>query len=315
MVEEVDVFVTLMAPATRRYVIITPVKNEAGLLPRTLDSVASQTIKPDRWIIVDDGSTDATAYLVEQFATRHPWVVLHRTGRAGPRQPGQAVIQAFREGLSLIDYTAYDLIVKLDADLCLPTTYFESLLTKFGLDPKLGIASGVYFELGGSRWGEVKMPSYHAAGASKMVRTACFSDIGGFVCSRGWDTVDEIRAQLCGWRTTHFRDIAFQHLKPEGSGIGSLRTNFMHGEIYYLTGGGGLFLVAKLFRRAISGRPFVLGALAMLFGYLNSAIVRKKRLVTNEETAHYKGLLNRRIVASLKMAVPAALAALGRGRS
>ena len=81
------------------------------------------------------------------------------------------------------------------------------------------------------------MPHYHAAGASKAVRRECFENIGGFITQRGWDTVDEIRARSRGWETTHFADLKMKHWKPEGTGMGLLRTSCMHGEIYYRTGG------------------------------------------------------------------------------
>src|SRR5262249_3311934 len=131
--------------------------------------------------------------------------------------------------------------------------------------------------------------------ASKMIRRACFEDIHGFAASRGWDTVDEIKAQMSGWRTAHFEDLHFYHLKPEGSGIGTLRTNMMHGEIYYLTGGGAFFFVLKSFDRLVHARPFLLAPLAMLWGFLRACVLRQSRLVTRAEAKFYRGLLNSRI--------------------
>ena len=144
-------------------------------------------------------------------------------------------------GYDLVRNEAYDFIVKFDCDLDFAPDYFERLLRRFQEDPKLGIASVVYLENRNGKWKQVKMPPYHAAGQTKVVRAKCFADIGGFVVSRGWDTVDEIRAHAMGWNTRHFEDLFFYHLKAEGSGIGFLRTNEMHGEIFYLTGGGQLF--------------------------------------------------------------------------
>ena len=107
------------------------------------------------------------------------------------------------------------------------------------------------------------MPPYHAAGASKVVRRACFEAIGGFVARKGWDTVDEIRAGLRGWKTGHFPDIQFRHLKPEGVSMGALRP-IASTVIYYQTGGGFLFLLVKAAHRMVSPRPYVIGGLAML---------------------------------------------------
>jgi len=160
------------------------------------------------------------------------------------------------------------------------------------------------------------MPAYQAAGACKMMRRSCFDDIQGFISSRGWDTIDEIRAWMSGWRTTHFEELKFLHLKPEGSGVGALRTNKMHGEIYYLTGGGALFFLLKMLDRFIHGRPFPLAPFAMLYGFLNSWVRGKPRSVTPAEAKFYRQLLNGRIRrslaafagrASVKPSVPGAL--------
>ena len=103
------------------------------------------------------------------------------------------------------------------------------------------------------------MPSYHAAGASKMVRRLCFEQIGGFVAARGWDTVDEIRAVAAGWRTGHCKELKMKHWKREGSGIGAIRTHFMHGEIYYRTGGSRTFFVLKVLHRSRAGPSSLAG--------------------------------------------------------
>ncbi len=107
--------------------------------------------------------------------------------------------------------------------------------------------------------------------------------------------MDEIRAQSKGWKTRHFEEIKFYHLRPEGAGIGPLRTASLHGEIYYLTGGGSLFFALKFFHRVIVGKPFLLGGLAMLWGYLRFLLRRRQRLVTPKEAQLYRQILNRRI--------------------
>ena len=60
------------------YVLITPAHNEAAFIEKTLDSVIAQTRLPERWIIVDDGSMDHTAEIVEEYAKRYPWIELVR---------------------------------------------------------------------------------------------------------------------------------------------------------------------------------------------------------------------------------------------
>ena len=284
------------------YLVISPVKDEERYVEHTLRSMVSQTRKPIRWIIVDDGSSDRTPELIQRYSREHHFIHVLSRPRGQARQPGSAVIRAFNRGWeeSRAMGIMYDFIVKLDCDLSFEPDYFEKLLARFAADIKLGIASGVYFEsANGDDWEEVPMPSYHAAGASKVIRRACWEEIGGFVSARGWDSVDEIRAMTRGWRAAHFRELRMKHWKREGTGIGPLKTSLMHGEIYYLTGGSWLFFLLKILHRAKT-RPFGIGALAMAWGYLQTRFSRRQRLVTRDEAKCYRALLNGRITGRLK---------------
>jgi biofilm PGA synthesis N-glycosyltransferase PgaC len=276
------------------YVIISPVKDEERCLERTIDSVLRQTVLPVRWVIVDDGSFDQTPQILQRYAEEHDWITVVRIDRSKERQLGITEIRAFAAGYKLIEDTRFDFIVKLDCDLELPSDYFERLLLRFDEEKKLGIASGAYLESKGNTWAVVTMPEYHAAGASKVIRAECFHQIGGFIPDRGWDTIDEIRANMFGWKTCHFPDITFRHLRTEGSLAGPFETNRMHGQIYYLTGGGALILLLKVVHRSCFGKPFILGGLMMLLGFLQPVLARNPRAVTDEEARVYRRILRRR---------------------
>lgn len=288
------------------YVIITPVRDEARFIGDTVASVLAQTHRPLRWVIVDDGSTDATPAILSDTTREVEWVTVISTG-SRERQLGSAEVLAFQRGFAELGPDAgYDYIVKLDGDLRLPPDYFQRLLARMVANPRLGIASGIYCECQEGQWEPVTMPPYHAAGASKVIRRQCFTQIGGFVPRKGWDTVDEIRAGLLGWQTTHFDDIRFQHLKPEGMAMGSLSTHRFHGEIYYQTGGGFLFLLAKVAHRMLRGKPPLVGGLAMLWGYLLPTLSRQGRLVTPPEAKYYRRMLNRRLWMPMAKLLPMA---------
>jgi glycosyltransferase involved in cell wall biosynthesis len=283
-----------MPKRNARYLLISPVKDEERFVEHTLRSVVRQTVQPCRWVIVDDASSDRTPEIVSRYAKDYDFIKMVRTDRGGERQPGSAVIRAFYRGVEAAQGLDYDYIVKLDCDLSFDSDYFEKLIGRFEENEKLGIASGIYYEeRPGGSWEEVKMPPYHAAGASKMMRKECFVAVGGFVPARGWDTVDEIRAVSQGWRTTHFSDLKMKHWKVEGSGIGQWRTSLMHGEIYYLTGGGRLFFLMKALHR-MTRPPYVTGAVGLVWGYLRTALKRTKLLVTQDEARCYRRLLNSR---------------------
>ena len=276
-----------------RYVLITPVKDEEKYIEATLRSVAAQTLKPCRWIILDDGSSDATPEILRRYAEKYEWIQVVRIERDANRLPGSAEIRAFVRGYEIIKDDEFDFVVKLDGDLELPPHYFEYLCDQFNADESLGLASGHYLEHRKGRWNPIPMPEYHVAGASKMYRKKCYTDIGGLEFSRAWDTVDEIRAWERGWTTRHFDELEFYHLKIEGSGVGQFRTNIMCGEVYYLSGGGIGFFLLKLLYRVQRSSPFLLGSLSVLWGYLKCCISRRPKAVSESEARRYRQMQRR----------------------
>ena len=52
------------------YVLITPARNEETFIETTIQSVIKQTILPVKWVIVNDGSTDATSKHCAQISRR-----------------------------------------------------------------------------------------------------------------------------------------------------------------------------------------------------------------------------------------------------
>lgn len=285
-----------MAKNGTDYILISPVRDEEQYIEQTISSVINQTIKPSRWIIVNDGSSDRTPEIIDSYRKRFDWIEILRIKRDTARQPGSPVVNAFNRGYDLVKDSEFDFVVKLDCDLRFASDYFEKLLQEFEKDPRLGIGSGIYFEDHGKGWTPVKMPLYHTAGACKFMRKECFNQIDGFVVAKGWDTIDEIRAQMRGWRTRHFEDLAMYHLKNEGSGIGLLKTNAMHGEIFYLTGGSKFFFIMKVLHRIVTGRPVLIGGIMLLYGYLKPLIQKRKRLVSDGEAKFYSNLLNSRLL-------------------
>lgn len=287
-----------------KILIVSPVKNEEKYIKSTLDSVTSQTITPIQWIIVNDGSTDSTRSIIEEYAGQYDWIKIVDRKDRGFFEPGRGIIQAFNDGYKARDHDDYDYIIKLDCDLKFEPDYFERLIERFDKNDKLGIASGLCYQQNwnSEEWMPFRMPHYHTAGASKFMRRQCFKDIGGFIESRGWDTIDEIRAQMSGWETKHFPELRMDHLKFEGSHVGLLKTNAMHGAIYYLTGGGIIFLSLKVIDRMFRGHPFILGGSMLLLGFLKPFILRKQMLVTRQEAKFYRALLNKRILRALRLA-------------
>lgn len=277
-----------------RYIVITPVKNEQEYIEITIKSMLAQTRKPVKWLIMNDGSTDGTREIVERFAQQHDWIALLNLDSSVDRKPGDGIAKVFNIGYAKIENIKADAIVKLDGDVSFDHDYFESLLQKFEDNPKLGIASGVYFERGRDEWQKrdlirvSKGRMFHACGASKVYRMECIRDIGGLKPVRGWDTVDEISAQVKGWITQGFPDCRLYHHKREGSGVGLLRTNKMLGEISYTTGSFPPFFLMKCFHRAVCAKPFILGGIWMWLGYMKCMISGTPRIVNRKEHRFYQ---------------------------
>ncbi|MBK9519498.1 MAG: glycosyltransferase family 2 protein [Anaeromyxobacter sp.] len=266
----------------RRYLLVSPCRDEARDIRRTLDSVAAQSVPPALWIVVDDGSRDETPAILEEYARRLPYLrVVRRTDR-GARSVGPGVIEAFYHGLEQARLDDYDYLCKLDMDLDLPVRYFELLMERMERSPRLGSTSGkpwFHHPLTGALTPEA-IGDEMSVGASKFYRVACFQEIGGFVRQIMWDGIDCHRARLLGWTVESCGDEAlrFLHLRPMGSsqgrGIwaGRVRTGFGQ----YFMGSSPLFFLASAIYR-LPLHPIVIGSVAMLWGYFSSAVRRLPR--------------------------------------
>jgi len=253
-----------------RYVIITPVRDEAEYLQKTIDSLASQTVPPSKWIIVNDGSKDATAEIAQRAADQHPWIeVVHRADR-GRRAVGPGVIEAFYDGYARLQGFDYDYICKIDGDISFGRTYFERLLSLFDGDSQLGSASGKCYCPWGGRLVEERIHDEMVLGGLKCYRRQCFDQIGGLVREVMWDGIDFHRARMCGWRTRSFRDFELRIIHYRQ--MGSSQRSIIHGRLrwgfgQYFMGTHPLFILASGFYR-MRERPFVIGGLCIILGYV-----------------------------------------------
>lgn len=271
---------------SRRYCIITPCRNEAEFARLTLDSVASQTIPPARWVIVDDGSTDDTPAILAEYENRYDFIQVVRRDDRGHRAVGPGVIEAFYDGYDTIDLDDYDYICKLDLDLVLPEVYFEELMSRMEAEPRLGTCSGKpYFrdETTGKLVSE-KCGDETSIGASKFYRKECFQDIGGFVRQVMWDGIDCHRCRMNGWIACSWDDeeIRFLHLRPMGTSEHNwIRGRMRHGYGQYFMGTGFWYMSASALYR-MSRPPLVIGGMAMWWGYVLSALKRTPRYEDRE---------------------------------
>jgi poly-beta-1,6-N-acetyl-D-glucosamine synthase len=271
----------------RRYLIVSPCRDEAKFMRRTLDSVTQQTVLPDRWIIVDDGSTDETAEILAGYAARFPFIQVVTRSNRGTRSVGPGVIDAFYAGLSNVELDEFDYLCKLDLDLVLPARYFEGLIEKMEATPRLGTCSGKAYYPGPSNGaktfgGELISEGIAddvSVGASKFYRRSCFQQIGGFVRQVMWDGIDCHRCRMLGWIARSFDDpeLRFIHLRPMGtSHVGVWTGRKRHGYGQYFMGSSLLFMTASAVYR-LTKPPVVVGAVAMWWGYAESLLKGESR--------------------------------------
>lgn len=265
----------------RRYVVISPCRNEAEYLPITLESMINQTVTPTLWLIVDDGSTDETPQMVEEASKKHPWIKLHRRADRGSRAVGAGVIEAFNEGLAQIDLDEFDYLCKLDTDLGLPEVYFQRLIERMESDPYLGNFSGkTYINPSGSKWVSERMGDENAIGPTKFYRTQCFKDIGGFVSQVCWDGIDGHMCRMKGWKALSLdeEEIRVKHHRPHGSSQTSIWTGRQRwGRGKYFMGSSPLFMLGVAAYRSVE-RPFIIGSLGLLTGYTRALLSGHERM-------------------------------------
>lgn len=219
------------------YYIVIPAHNESAFIKLTLDSLAAQTVLPKKVVVVNDHSTDATAQIVLDFAQEHSWVSLVNKTSEAIHLPGSKVIQAFQKGLETLDDN-YDFIVKLDADLILPSNYFESIIKTFESDAQIGMAGGfAYIEKNGAWILENLTDKDHIRGAFKAYRKECFNQMGGLKPAMGWDTVDELLCKFYGWKVVTIPELKVKHLKPTGANYNKT-ARYKQGEAFYSLGYG-----------------------------------------------------------------------------
>ncbi|MPY91440.1 MAG: glycosyltransferase [Luteitalea sp.] len=283
--------------STSSYIVITPVRDEAAYIGRTIESMARQTVRPRRWIVVDDGSSDESPQLVEAAAARLPWIDVIRRKDRGARQSGAGVVEAFNAGLAAIRDLPWDYLVKLDGDLSFDESYFERCLEKFAVDANLGIGGGVVcvIDQGRPRVESVGDPCFHVRGATKIYRRSCWEDIGPLVQAPGWDTIDEVRANLKGWTTRTFGDIQLIQHKPTGTADGIWRNWYKNGLANYITGYDPLFMVAKCLKRAFSTSPR-LAAVALAAGFCSGYLKRRPQVLDSQAIAYLRRQQRRRLL-------------------
>jgi len=272
-----------------KYVLITPARNEAAFIELTLQSIAAQTVKPEKWVVVSDGSTDGTDELVLKYAAQHSWIELVRTPERKERNFAGKV-HAFNAGYARMAGVDYQVIGSLDADISVDEGYFEFLLGKLNDDPQLGLVGTPFSEGGGSVYDYRFVSIEHVSGACQLFRRECFEAIGGYVPVKGGciDHIAVITSRMKGWKTRTFTEKVSQHHRTMGTAQqGILRARWKNGGKDYSVGNHPAWEFFRMVRQ-MSQRPRIIGGLMVMGGFLWDTVRSKPRPVTPELVAFYR---------------------------
>jgi glycosyltransferase involved in cell wall biosynthesis len=264
-----------------KYYIVIPAHNEEKFIALTLQSLVEQTVLPSKIVVVNDNSTDRTAKIVKGFSEKYAWITLVNKTSDATHLPGSKVIQAFQKGLETLDDN-YDFLVKADADLIFPTNYFETIISHFKSDERIGMVGGfAYIEKNGDWILENLTDKDHIRGAFKAYRKATFEQIGGLKPAMGWDTVDELLCKFYNWRVVTDETLKVKHLKPTGANYNKT-ARYKQGEAFYTLGYGFLITTIASAKLAMMKRKPLL-FFDYIKGYWKAKSGKKPLLVTEEQ--------------------------------
>ena len=269
-----------------KYVLITPARDEAQHIEGTIESVIKQTVRPIKWVIVSDGSTDGTDDIVRKYTLDNPWIELVRAPERRERHFAGKV-HAFNAGYARLNELDYVAIGNLDADISFDENYFSFLLRKLADDPKLGLV-GTPFRDGSSSVYDYRFTNIeHVSGACQLFRRECFESVGGYVPVKGGciDHIAVLTARMKGWKTRTFTEKVSIHHRAMGTAEqGMLMARFRNGGKDYAIGNHPAW---ELFRAVyqMTKRPFIIGGLMIVSGYGWAAVRRAERPVSPELVA------------------------------
>ena len=271
------------------YVLVTPAHNEARSIELTLKSVVAQTVRPLKWVIVSDGSTDDTEDIVRRYTAQHGWIELVCLPKRRERSFAGKV-EAFRAGLRCVQDLPYEVLVSLDADITFDSDYFQFLLGKLASDPQLGLIGTPFRELSGEVYDYRFVSIEHVSGACQVFRRECFQAIGGYVPVKGGgiDHIAVISARMKGWKTRTFTEKTCLHHRDMGTAQrGPVAARFRLGVKDYMIGNHPLW---ELFRCSyqMTRKPLLMGGLALGAGYFSAFFQRKERPVSREFVAFHR---------------------------
>jgi len=287
----------------KTYALITPAYNEAGYIAKTIESVLAQSVRPLKWVIVDDGSTDDTASIIKGYAEKLAFIEYCKRERRAGEAYYASNVYAILEGYQRLRNLDFDYLAVLDSDIVLCPDYYKEIFKRFDANLELGIATGTYIEQVDGRWLEAFIDRRSTPKSLQVFRRACYEQIGGYIpCANGGeDTCTEIMARMHGWQTWSFPEIRVIHQRPVGTGNGRkfLCGRFRQGLSDYCLATHPLFMTVKCLRRCVRERPYATAGLARLSGFVYGYLARTPRSIPRDVGRYVRKEQMRRLLARI----------------
>jgi biofilm PGA synthesis N-glycosyltransferase PgaC len=264
--------------------LITPARNEERHIEKTLRSMVTQRVRPTKWMIVNDGSTDETPQIIDKYTSQYPWI--ERLDMPVRRERNFAAkANSFNTACKTAGWLNYDIVGNIDADISFEPDFLEFLLSRFAEDPELGVAGTPFLEEGGydSAADSFEGGTY-VSGQCQLFRRKCLEEVGGYVPNKagGVDWIAVMTARMKGWKTRSFREKRFFHHRVLGTADrGPLKALYSYGQKDYYLGGSVIWELFRVTYRLVKP-PFLVGGLALGAGFLSATITRMPRAVSNE---------------------------------
>jgi biofilm PGA synthesis N-glycosyltransferase PgaC len=277
------------SPGRGSYALATAAYNEEKLIGKVIQAIVEQTVKPEKWVIVNDGSSDRTAEIIQSYAEKFPFIEMYTVTEEHPRDL-TAQVHAINKGFSRLKELSCEFVGNLDADVTLEPTYFETLLARFEQDPRLGLAGGFIYE---EKEGEFQIRKSNVtssvAHAVQLFRRECLEELGGYrpFSWAGADWYAEVSLRMKGWNVHSIPDLRAFHHRPTGKGFGLYKYAYRGGKMDFYMGTHPLFEIVKMTRRLLD-KPYVVAAAVRFSGFLSGYWKREPRQVPREFMAYLR---------------------------
>ena len=220
-----------------KFLIVIPAHNEEENILPCLESLKNQTFQDFKCVIVNDGSTDKTQQIVENFINSVTLSGVEALSfkvlnlEKSEHQPGAKVVRTFNKGLETENLENFDVVCKFDADIIFPENYLEKINEVYEKNPKAGMVSGlVYirssviprneeshsdFLNNNKEWQFENLSSKnHVRGPIKSYRKELFLKMNGLRAVLGWDNIDVMLCKMHGFETVTIKELWVKHLRP-----------------------------------------------------------------------------------------------------